>query len=351
MASATNSQNLSRTYFKLATMWDKKVGNRTSGQGVWSYGSPEISSKYPLLYVPCILSSFFENKIRAKNMASALNDIQPGETKIRDDQIWIYTMRNSDSLPKNVEEEKKLYTFVKMMLRVWCETEQSCFEKNIYLYMENNIHVCVCFFVWYFTKPNFFFKDKVMKQTTRNGIQRVWNPFLMKNEPKNPINTSVQSQCKRELSKTTDALLPKQQQQQTEIISKIDNMYNLTSENVIDWNNERVVHLNISEAISNNKGILSTKQTKKLQTLYNDYTKLTQKINTTIRKRVKVEMENSRKVTSVSPPLDNGAAQEENESPSTCTGCHQNQPNQLAHTGPGGCMEDNEVPDCWDDGM
>lgn len=364
MASATNSQNLPRTFFKLSATWDKKTGKRTSGQGVWVTGSPEISSKFPVQYIPYILSSFFENKTRPENMAGALNSLQPAGTKIAGNQIWIYAMRTSDCLPKNVTEEKKLYTFVKTMLRGWC-------ERDTYLYMEKNIHICVCFFVWYFTKPNFFYTDKVIRQTTRNGIQRVWTPLLLEKEPKS-VAVSAKPAKVASISTTCDALLSKQQQQQQKLRNDIQVLVDLGTEKALDWTNAHGLHKDVSECMNSSETALSIKQNKKLQKLYNEYTTITGKINKTMEKKNKVQRANAKIVAVVdpvewahelgAPPVSrpqlvrHSACEEEEDEvprePVECWGCSSNQPNQQAHMG--GCLPDaledeDDVPDTWED--
>ena len=365
MTSTTNSQNISRTFSKLAATWDKKTGKRISAQGVWNSASPENSSKYPVQYVPRILSSIFENKSRSENMAGALNSVHPAGTKLNGNQIWIYTMRNSDCLPKNVEEEKKLYAFVKMMMRVWCDYET-------YLYMEKNIHICVCFFVWYFTKPNFFYTDKVIRQTTRHGIQRIWTPLLLEKEPRAVVVSSKPVKL-AEVSTTCDALLPKQKQQQEKLRKDIQDLVNLGTKKVLDWTNTHSLHKDVSECMNSSETELSIKQNKKLQKLYNEYTTITGKINKTMEKINKVQRANARIVAVAQPvewpeelgtppdtplPLIRQSACElgYEETPCTpveCWGCANDQPNQLAHEG--GCLpgifdvEDDEVPDTWED--
>lgn len=340
MTSATNSQNLSRTYSKLTKTWDKKTGKRTSEQGVWNQ---EASPQNPVDHVPYIMSSMFEKKTRTVNMCGALNNIQPEKTKVHNDQIFIYTMRNSDTLPKNVEEEKKLYAFVKMMLRVWCQHEPSRYNMNTLLYLEKNIHICVCFFVWYMTKPNFFFKDKIYKQTTKRGFYRVWTPILLNKEIRTQVSApTVKSKV---MITTTNAQLPKWEGLVADIKGKITTI----TRSDFSWEDSRTLHNEISEALSDNE--LNTNQVKKLHKLYHEYLVLHQKISKTKAKIMEAEMANAKMVVHT----------ETESSAASCIGCLQNQPNQLAHVG--GCLEDllddeesqemtekePEVPDNWED--
>ena len=103
---------------------------------------------------------------------------------------------------------------------------------------------------------------------------------------------------------------------------------------------------------------LKINQQKKLQNYYNNYRVITEKINKTLTKIHKVETANSKIAPTKAEPLQ--AAEER----PTCSGCREDQPNQQAHMGPGGCLDDtpdwlkdeekegdDEVPDNWDDDL
>jgi hypothetical protein len=251
--------------------------------------------------------------------------------------------------------------------------------------MEKNIHICVCFFVWYFTKPDFFYSDKVIRQTTRNGIQRVWTSVLIGKEPvSSPARMLVQTPMRNQSSITTDTLLPKQQQQQEKLKKDIQRMFSSTTlaHISLDWEDSRNLHLKISECMTNSNSGLSINQNKKLQKLYNEYTTLSTKINKSLDKIRKVERANAKIVSQTQaagavwidelgtpPPIAvlrrHDAAEDYVEivdevhqdfsvttvAPPTCWGCDTNQPNQQAHMG--GCLPDDidgdDVPDSWED--
>jgi len=284
-------------------------------------------------------------------------------------QVWIYDMRQSDILPKSQIDMQRLYGFVNKLLNSWFEGE----EKN---YLFRNVHIATCFFVWYFTKPNFFYKDNVMKQTTRRGIQRVWTPLLLDKKMKiqeEVVNTPAP---KSKFSTTTDALLPKQLQQQDKIRNDIVTLLAFTSlsNSLLEWDEPRRLHLKISECIANTDSGLSINQNKKLQKIYNEYTTITTKINKTLDKIKKIERANAK---IVAPPREPVCVDEFGPPPvlmpklmresacvsdeenfccsSDCIGCNTGQANQLAHMG--GCLpdelseseEEDDVPDSWED--
>ena len=372
--SSSNSQNFPRTFFKLTSSWERKAMLRNSTQNIWS--NPGVSSKEPVLYIPCVLSGFFEKL--SDNMARCLSEIQPTVTREVGNQVWIYNMRASDPVPRTIQDERKLYSFVRTMLKSWC-------EHNTFDYMEKNIHICVCFFVWYFTKPDFFYSDKVIRQTTRNGIQRVWTSVLIGKEPvSSPARMLVQTPLRNQSSITTDTLLPKQQQQQEKLKKDIQRMFSSTTlvHTSLNWEDSRNLHLKISECMTNSNSGLSINQNKKLQKLYNEYTTLSTKINKSLDKIRKVERANAKIVSQTQaagavwidelgtpPPIAvlrrhdavedyveivDEAHQDFNMTtvaPPTCWGCDNSQPNQQAHMG--GCLPDDidgdDVPDSWED--
>jgi hypothetical protein len=216
--------------------------------------------------------------------------------------------------------------------------------------------------VWYFTTPDVFYKDSVIKQTTRNGIQRVWTPLILDKKPKKESVQSV-SQKSVKPATTTDTLLPKQQSQQAQLRQDIQELIANSNSASIEWDDPLRVHLAVSECLAGGTE-LSIKQTKKLQNRYNDYTKLTEKINKTLGKIRKVEEANAKLAPAEpAPPSNgNGASEPDELGPmpdshpelirknAECSGCATNQANQEAHIG--GCLPDedeDEVPDSWED--
>jgi hypothetical protein len=277
---------------------------------------------------------------------------QVGLMERRDDQVWIYDMRQSDILPKSAPDLERLYSFVQSAIRVW-------FNRSEADYLLKHSHITACFIVWYFTKPNFFYKDKVMKQTTRSGIQRIWSPFFIAKQPKLVLTPpKPRADYKRQVITTTDAMLPKQQLDQERMRAGIAKIFSDAGGKQFGWDDPLNVHRHISAAIANEDKNYSTKQTKKLQNLYNEYTKLTAKIDETMRKRTKAEFVNSKiaKAAAIEsaeddlgPPPDSPIKLIRQSACEECVGCSQNQPNQQAHMG--GCLPDidDEVPDSWED--
>ena len=351
------SQNLPRTFYKLADKWDKKVGSRNFESKCWTLSSSD--TREPIHKVACLMSEMLGKE--PTGLPQRLSQLSVECQWTSNQQVWIYDMRQSDSLPKTQTDTQRLYGFVEALLKNWFNGE----DRD---YLLKHVHIATCFFVWYLTKPNFFYKDQVMKQTTRNGIQRVWTPLLLdkKLKPKKePANTSAP---KSQFTTTTDALLPKQQQQQAKLKKDIETLIAATTlENAsLEWEDPHRLHLKISECMTNSNLGLSIKQNKKLQKIYNDYTTVTTKINKTMEKITKIERANAKLAPKLEPAWDDELGPPPNSPPelirqsacelvSECWGCETSQPNQMAHMG--GCLPDEleageaeeEVPDSWED--
>jgi hypothetical protein len=210
------------------------------------------------------------------------------------EQVWIYDMR-SDGLPKSPSDRDRLYAFMKAAVHRW-------FSQSDQSYIMKHHHIAACFLMWYFTKPNFFHKDKVMKQTTRHGIQRVWTCILTDKEPPKAALAppAANPGVKRQPITTTDALLPKQLGQQETIRTTINKMVhdacisNSSKVPTIEWNDQTGLRIKMSELVRNDERLFSENQRKKFQNLYNDYIKITEKISGTMQKRARCEFNNSK---------------------------------------------------------
>jgi hypothetical protein len=371
---STVSQNFPRTFYKLAPKWEAAL---VVGRGAGKLSNEmsikkNCSTNEPIYKIASLMAEKFTS---TENIVEEMREVS---NKVifnsEAEQMWIYDHRQSDSLPKSNTDLTRVYQFVRALVTKLFGRDDA------YYMLEKHGHITACFFVWYFTTPNVFYKDKVIKQTTRNGIQRIWTPLILDKKPK---VSAVQSVSKKVVKSgnTTDTLLPKQQNQQSQLRKEIESLLKMGNSSVsIDWDEQHSVHLVVSKFLT---GVneLSINQTKKLQKLYNEYTKLTDKINKTLDKIRKVELENSKKLVGLvsqvelireewedelgtppnSPPrlVRQSACDNYEEPPSSpaelpdCPGCANGQPNQLAHMG--GCLpeplenDEDEVPESWED--
>lgn len=273
-----------RTFYKLVEKWDKKVGARNFESSCWT--STTVDKREPIHNVAYLMSE--KLRLHSSNMFHKLTELSCDCQGTINQQIWIYDMRQSDNLPKSQADTQRLYGFVERLVKSWFDAQ----EKD---YLLKHCHITTCFFVWYFTKPEFFYKDNVTKQTTRNGIRRVWTPLLLRKMEKTSYENVTTPSSKNKFTNTTDTLLPKQQQHQTKLREEIQQLLSATKlkNTSIDWQDSQRTHMKISECMNTNSG-LSIKQNKKLQKMYNDYTTITTKINKTMLKVNKVKRANSR---------------------------------------------------------
>ena len=205
--------------------------------------------------------------------------------------------------------------------------------------------------------------DDAQRQSSECGPLSCWtrSSSFKKSQPTLPAPKS-------QFTTTTDALLPKQQQQQAKLKKDIETLIAATTlENAaLEWEDPHRLHLKISECMTNSNLGLSIKQNKKLQKIYNDYTTVTTKINKTMEKITKIERANAKLAPKLEPAWDDELGPPPNSPPelirqsacelvSECWGCETSQPNQMAHMG--GCLPDEleageaeeEVPDSWED--
>lgn len=337
----TPSQNFPRTFNKLAGPWTSKAGKRTSKDAIWTTTSAKKNE--PTSMIPAMMTA------KMGSISDMVEELLLLGGVRHLDQVWIYDMR-SDGLPKSPADRQRLYAFMEAAVRKW-------FSQSEQAYIMKNAHIAACFLVWYFTKPNFFHKDKVMKQTTRHGIQRVWTCILTDKEPPKVVvePPAPKTAFKRQPTTTTDALLPKQLAQQETIKTTINRMvhdaYVSSGERpkTIEWDDQTGLRIKMSELVRNDDRLFSENQRKKLQNNYNDYTKITEKINETMRKRARSDFNNSKIVNHTQPPggepalspASGGAAEEPveagfgDEAVEAVSTCLQN--------------PDDEVVDSWED--
>ena len=142
-------QQLPNTFNKLTTFWNGKIGKRDHTANIFY----NTSANEPKTHVPFLLMSAF-NRIHTEHgdMVSVFKNTNPSAIKVDNDQesVWVYTMRQSDALPRTTQDMECVFAFVRMFMEKHLDS-----ESNVYLM--KHINITVCFFIWFFTKPEFFF--------------------------------------------------------------------------------------------------------------------------------------------------------------------------------------------------
>jgi len=320
---ASVSQNFPRTYYNLSKTWDAKVGSMAFEQATFMQNYKTNKDQ-----VAALLHAAFKNN--KDDIVNTFCNFGMDGVSMYDNSIWIYNMRASDTLPKAPADLSRLYQFVRIAVTKW-------FGRKDQMFLEQNIHITVCFFLWYITKPHFFFKDKVTRQTTRFGIERIWTPLLL---AKKIVNTQpTLTKAAKSKQQVTNALLPKQQKDQENLRKQIERLVGCTFE----WDDSHCLHLNMSKYLSGNE--LNINQQKKLQKTYHEYTALTEKVNRTLAKIRRADLANSKiakRVAAPNPVEDQKSVEEETWEEGEFVG-------KSAEEGVPDNWDDEEVPDNWDD--
>ena len=270
MYSKDYGQHLSTTFNKLTSFWSGKIGNRDHTANIFY----NTTTNEPKTHVPFLLMSAF-NRIHGDNgdMVCIFKNINPSAIKLDNDQeaVWIYTMRQTDTLPKTTQDMERIFAFVRMFMEIHLDSES-------YIYLMKHINIAVCFFIWFFTTPDFFFNKKVIKQTTRGGIKKIWRSILLVKPPIQLITTVTQH--KRGVNHQPNILSNLEKERETiqqNIVSIIQSVH---PHFTIQWDLYDY-HTKISETMQfNHANYVSGKKSKKIQKLYLDYQKISEKIKT-----------------------------------------------------------------------
>ena len=280
------SQNLPRTFSKLSHTWGAKTGSRSSQ--TMKFGQGDL--REPIFHVADLMNTKFNE--HSQCMLAELAKLPTA--KVNDSCIWVYTMRPSDYLPKSTVESERLYVFVRTLIKSWFV------DSSVKWYLENNIHISVCFFIWYFTTPHYFYATKEIRHTTRNGVQRQWKTILLAKEPKQQANpTTYLATQEPKVRKTTNTQLPKQRQDQDRLRREITMLiHSEYPDCYLEWSDPTRIHLRISECTTNFNSdyYITGKKQKKIHKLYQEYTVVTNKVNNALERERHISESNNKLV-------------------------------------------------------
>ena len=335
--------SMSQTYRKLASSWDAKTGNRDHLANVFC----NTVKSDAVLHVPAIMMSLLNDLHASSDMLKELQCVNPSAVKMGDDArtIWIYSMRPSDAMPKNAEELECLYSFVNIFAK-------KHFNAAAYDYVSQHIHIAVCFFVWFFTKQNFYYYTKEIRQTTRGGIQKQWRSVLLTRVPPVMVvaqNTAV-PKVRGDIHQKT--ILAKLEEGQAKLENDITKL--ITSGCVVDFHDASTLHKTISQCTtSGNKNFVGNKQGKKLQKTYDEYVKVTDKVKKTRKSVFQIEAAAKKTPLTIIAPPDWGSLGEPPSPPklirqsADCLGALSPLPTTNIQTPEPVNSED--IPESWED--
>ena len=280
------------TYRKLSSSWDAKTGTRDHLANVFC----NTVKSDAVLHIPAIMMSLLNDLHASSDMLKELQCVNPGAVKMGDDArtIWIYSMRPSDAMPKNAEELESLYSFVNIFAK-------KHFNAVAYDYVTQHIHIAVCFFVWFFTKQNFYYYTKEIRQTTRGGIQKQWRSVLLTRVPQVMVvaqNTTV-PKVRGDLHQKT--ILAKLEEEQVSIKAEIKKL--LASVCEVDFEDDARLRDTMAQTMTmGSKCYITGKKSKKLQKAFQDYVKVTDKVNKTRKSLFQIETAERKMALAITAP-------------------------------------------------
>ena len=283
-----------QTFRKLSSSWDVKVGSRDHTAKIFV----GTNQNDPIQHIPAILMALFNDLHEKSDMIKEIQATNPGSVKLGDDNqtVWLYTMRQTDAMPKNSEELERLYAFVRMFTGKHLNSEA-------HSYVMKHIHISVSFFVWFFTKKNFYYYTKEIRQTTRGGIQKQWRSILLVRVPIVNItqNASV-PKVRGDIHQK--AILVKLEEEQKKLKADITKVIPSTCK--VEFDDERELHKTISQCMaSDSNTFVGYKQSKKLQKIYNEYMKVTEKVKKTRKSVSLIEVANKKTALTIVVPETN----------------------------------------------
>jgi hypothetical protein len=281
----SSTQTIGRTYKKVASSWDKKRGTRDCHANVFN----ATTAKEPLYHVASLMNRVLCDLHTRTDIAEELERVEPNVVMVAPSiasissisSIWVYDMRASDAAPRTEQDAARLKWFVTLLVKKHTDPQTQA-------YLLQHITISMCFFAWFFSTPNYFYATKEMRQTTRFGIQKIWTETLLRKRPtptptptpNTTPNTKSKSRSSSGAMHQKDSILPKLEEEKRAIETKIDAL--VKSEHpthVLDWTDARGVHTKVSECFDmNGKNYINGKKSKKLQTLYQDYQRVHDKV-------------------------------------------------------------------------
>ena len=260
---------MANIYVRLASSWNKKCGQRDCTANVFHGTVPSE----PLYHVASLMNTVLCDIHSRTGIVEELKNVEPNV--VASDtatSVWIYDMRASDAAPRTEQDSVRLKHFVKMLIK-------KHFDTHTQSYLLQHINISTCFFMWFLATPNYFYATKEMKQTTRNGIQKVWTETLLRKKPSDkPATTAKIVKERGELHQVN--VLSKLVNDKNTLETKITNLVQSEYPSIVlDWTDIDSVHVKVSECfVMNGKCYINGKKSKKLQMLYQDYQKNQNKV-------------------------------------------------------------------------
>ena len=273
---STTATDMARSFKTLSAFWKTKAGRRDHVVPIFT----NTRSNEPKTHIPFLLTNLFNALHKSHgDFVTIFKNCHSVNVKVSNDQttVWIYSMRQSDALPKSAQDVEILYGFVKAFL-------DQHLDSTTYSYMLDNINITVYFFIWFFTTPNFFFNKTEISHTTRNGVNKVWRSILLIKPPTTPASNSASNSASNHIKGVhhQNNILSNLETQKQNIITNINTIIcSVCVDFNIDWTDDVAVRIAIAQTMQlNHKLYINGKKQKKIQRLYQDLQKISTKIKT-----------------------------------------------------------------------
>lgn len=339
-----SSQQFSHTFYKVTSIWDKKVGKCNYKNNCFYNNTNNITFQLAMImntrfmnvqeYTTNFIGNI-EKKCKENNFKNVV---------FMDESLWFYNQRKGDILPKTQNDHEKMYNFVDFIVSQYFDTQEQ-------FKLRKHMTITCCFFLWYLSKPQYFYTHNRSTYTCRTGKVKPWTCYLIQQKPK-----IVQKKDKKEHnlykneSHSVTTSIPKKEKEINDIIDKLEEGLHISFKD--KSYDQFTIHGMISKALTNSD--ISTNKLKKYTKLYQTYQLEIKKLNelkNSIQYNIEsgntVELEDGSRITfkQVLPKKDKkqldthsqlAAAEEEEEDTPTIDKLQ-------------GDDDDEFVPDCWED--
>lgn len=335
MYSSNYGPNFEIGYHKKKDLWNKNIESREINSELFINTTPEND----IYHVPKLLCDVLNDLHEKSNIINELRSVDPVNTKIgiNPNMIWIYNMKIDSVLPATTRDLECLYRYIRKFIEKY-------FDNTTIEYLNKDPDIPVYFFIWYFTTPDVF---NINIRSKKKYCE--WETILLNKIPIYvPQNVSDILNIKKNyeivdenkfLKEETNNLLKLEKEKSIEV-----NKINVLIKSVhptcyLDEKNQNQYKSKLLECMtSNTEFYVGEENTKNLYELYENYVSIINKINV---EKIEDTFWNQCETLPLNPPkLERQIAYNYMNS-NKCSGCINKQANQLAHTGPGGCLNDS----------
>ena len=345
LSSTTGNQRndyyiFTRVYFKVKKQLSSKISD------TFTFNSVKFPT-HDLIFQTSstLLRAFREKHQQHGNLVAYFKTISyPSDLEViftQSQEFWVCDGRKTDEIPKNQEHLDKLFHFVNCVLMDMLSTDE-------YLSISSHLQLCVCYMLWMFSTPNFYYPFKHVSYTKKNGKKSVWYSCWLS---KKPCLTEKRQKQEHNLYKGVshrkENMIPKMMKEKEE---KIKILVDFIKQNDEDTDIDESIHdyFSLNRKIHQyldfqNQKFVGNNRAKRLNVLYQDLQKITEKINRHTKNIAnenvgQLELENGSIVT-----FKKERKTEEKKETITATQVVEEDKSNLLQ------QQEEEIPDSWED--